>query len=174
MGPGCGRGSSGRQPGELETWQPPRGGTNFGDPLSATPTGLRKVNAQRRSGRNVVPFIDPTRRSWVASSFDGEFAGMLHVACANATGNCWKGIDGRGTQEPRRRPPWRCTAATIGGPLPSASPPSHPPRSEEGGVHVISANRVDASRARRAGAVGEVRVTCGRPPRHRCFRLCAA
>ena len=61
---------------------------NFGDPLSATPTGVRNLTRNAVVGVTSYGFIDPNVRILGASGFNAEFAAMLNAACANATGNC--------------------------------------------------------------------------------------
>jgi V8-like Glu-specific endopeptidase len=61
---------------------------NFGDPLSATPTGVRNLTRNAVVGVTSYGFIDPNVKILGASGFNAEFAGMLNTACANATGNC--------------------------------------------------------------------------------------
>jgi len=61
---------------------------NFGDPLSATPTGVRNLTRNAVVGVTSYGFIDPNVRILGASGFNAEFASMLNAACSNATGNC--------------------------------------------------------------------------------------
>jgi V8-like Glu-specific endopeptidase len=61
---------------------------NFGDPLSATPTGVRNLTRNAVVGVTSYGFLDPNVRILGASGFNAEFASMLNAACANATGNC--------------------------------------------------------------------------------------
>jgi V8-like Glu-specific endopeptidase len=61
---------------------------NFGDPLSAAPTGSRNLTRNAVVGVTSYGFIDPNVRILGASGFNAEFAAMLNAACANATGNC--------------------------------------------------------------------------------------
>src|SRR5688572_24574770 len=61
---------------------------NFGDPLSATPTGLRNLTRNAVVGVTSYGFADPNVKILGASGFNAEFTGMLNAACANATGNC--------------------------------------------------------------------------------------
>jgi V8-like Glu-specific endopeptidase len=61
---------------------------NFGDPLSAAPTGLRNVTRNAVVGVTSYGFIDTNVKVLGASGFNAEFASMLNVTCANATGNC--------------------------------------------------------------------------------------
>jgi hypothetical protein len=61
---------------------------NFGDPLSAAPTGVRNLTRNAVVGVTSYGFIDTNVRILGASGFNAEFASMLNAACANATGNC--------------------------------------------------------------------------------------
>jgi V8-like Glu-specific endopeptidase len=61
---------------------------NFGDPLSAAPTGLRNLTRNAVVGVTSYGFVDPNVKLLGASGFNAEFAAMLNAACANATGNC--------------------------------------------------------------------------------------
>jgi V8-like Glu-specific endopeptidase len=61
---------------------------NFGDPLSAAPTGLRNLTRNAVVGVTSYGFVDPNVRVLGASGFNAEFVAMLNAACANATGNC--------------------------------------------------------------------------------------
>jgi V8-like Glu-specific endopeptidase len=61
---------------------------NFGDPLSAAPTGLRGHTRNGVVGVTSYGFNDPSVLVLGASGFNAEFATMLSAACANATGNC--------------------------------------------------------------------------------------
>ena len=61
---------------------------NFGDPLSATPTGVRNLTRNAVVGVTSYGFIDPNVKILGASGFNAEFASILNTACANATGNC--------------------------------------------------------------------------------------
>ena len=61
---------------------------NFGDPLSAAPTGSRNLTRNAVVGVTSYGFLDTNVRVLGASGFNAEFAAMLTAACANATGNC--------------------------------------------------------------------------------------
>ena len=61
---------------------------NFGDPLSAAPTGLRNLTRNAVVGVTSYGFTDPNVKILGASGFNAEFAAMLNAACTNATGNC--------------------------------------------------------------------------------------
>ena len=61
---------------------------NFGDPLSAAPTGTRNLTRNAVVGVTSYGFLDPNVKVLGASGFNAEFAAMLNTACANATGNC--------------------------------------------------------------------------------------
>ena len=61
---------------------------NFGDPLSAAPTGVRNLTRNAVVGVTSYGFIDPNVKILGASGFNAEFAAMLNAACTNATGNC--------------------------------------------------------------------------------------
>jgi V8-like Glu-specific endopeptidase len=61
---------------------------NFGDPLSATPTGVRNLTRNAVVGVTSYGFTDPNVRILGASAFNAEFAAMLNAVCAKATGNC--------------------------------------------------------------------------------------
>ena len=61
---------------------------NFGDPLSAAPTGSRNLTRNAVVGVTSYGFLDTNVKVLGASGFNAEFASMLNAACANATGNC--------------------------------------------------------------------------------------
>src|SRR5262245_23794669 len=61
---------------------------NFGDPLSAAPTGARNLTRNAVVGVTSYGFTDPNVKILGASGFNAEFAAMLTAACANAPGNC--------------------------------------------------------------------------------------
>ena len=61
---------------------------NFGDPLSAAPTGVRNLTRNAVVGVTSYGFTDPNVKILGASGFNAEFAAMLNAACTNATGNC--------------------------------------------------------------------------------------
>jgi len=61
---------------------------NFGDPLSAAPTGSRNLTRNAVVGVTSYGFLDTNVKILGASGFNAEFASMLNAACANATGNC--------------------------------------------------------------------------------------
>jgi len=61
---------------------------NFGDPLSAAPTGVRNLTRNAVVGVTSYGFLDTNVKILGASGFNAEFASMLNAACANATGNC--------------------------------------------------------------------------------------
>jgi hypothetical protein len=61
---------------------------NFGDPLSAPPTGSRNLTRNAVVAVTSYGFTDPNVKVLGASGFNAEFAAMLNAACANATGNC--------------------------------------------------------------------------------------
>src|SRR4029079_19024461 len=61
---------------------------NFGDPLSAAPTGSRNPLRNAVVGATSYGFTDPNVKILGASGFNAEFAAMLNAACTNATGNC--------------------------------------------------------------------------------------
>src|SRR5215470_8524550 len=61
---------------------------NFGDPLSAAPTGVRNLTRNAVVGVTSYGFTDPNVKILGASGFNAEFAAMLSAACTNATGNC--------------------------------------------------------------------------------------
>src|SRR5499433_2540188 len=61
---------------------------NFGDPLSAPPTGTRNLTRNAVVGVTSYGFTDPNVKILGASGFNAEFAAMLSAACTNAPGNC--------------------------------------------------------------------------------------
>jgi V8-like Glu-specific endopeptidase len=61
---------------------------NFGDPLSAAPTGLRNFTRNSVVGVTSYGFADPSVKVLGASGFNAEFTNLLNAACGNAAGNC--------------------------------------------------------------------------------------
>jgi V8-like Glu-specific endopeptidase len=61
---------------------------NFGDPLSAAPTGSRNLTRNAVVGVTSYGFLDTNVKILGASGFNAEFASMLSAACVNAVGNC--------------------------------------------------------------------------------------
>ena len=61
---------------------------NFGDPLSAAPTGVRNLTRNAVVGVTSYGFTDPNVKILGASGFNAEFTNMLNTACSNAAGNC--------------------------------------------------------------------------------------
>jgi V8-like Glu-specific endopeptidase len=61
---------------------------NFGDPLSAAPSGLRNLTRNAVVGVTSYGFTDASVKVLGASGFNSEFTGMLNTACGNAAGNC--------------------------------------------------------------------------------------
>ena len=61
---------------------------NFGDPVSAAPTGVRNLTRNAVVGVTSYGFTDPNVKILGASGFNAEFTSMLNTACSNAAGKC--------------------------------------------------------------------------------------
>jgi V8-like Glu-specific endopeptidase len=61
---------------------------NFGDPLSAAPSGSRNLKRNGVVGVTSYGYTDTSVKVLGASGFNAEFTNMLNTACGNAAGNC--------------------------------------------------------------------------------------